>query len=151
MHEDHEYKKIPELTNKQINEFGFQSPHKQITEDFDATVIKVIDGDTIRLRTDFRDFDFPLRMLNIDAPEMSEGGGEAREWLKGVIDGEEVQIKIDRFQRVGKYGRLLGRVISLGMDMGEAQIRLGLVVQFGQKKESEPADLNKTLRLEQWF
>ena len=151
MHEDHDYKNFPELTNKQINEFGFQSPHKQITEDFDATVIKVIDGDTIRLRTDFRDFDFPLRMLNIDAPEMSEGGGEAREWLKGVIDGEEVQIKIDRFQRVGKYGRLLGKVISLGMDMGEAQIRLGLVVQFGQKKESEPTDLNKTLRLEQWF
>ena len=62
MNEDHDYKKFPELTNKQINEFGFQSPHKQITEDFDATVVHVTDGDTIRLRTDFRDFTFPLRL-----------------------------------------------------------------------------------------
>ena len=30
---DHNYEKYPELTNKQIAEFGLQSPHKQITED----------------------------------------------------------------------------------------------------------------------
>lgn len=140
---EHNYKEFPELTNKQIEEFGFQSPHKQITEDFDAHVLKVIDGDTITLDTSFRDFSFPLRLLDIDAPEMNTGGEAARDWLKGVIEGEEVQIKIDKNNRVGKYGRLLGKVISMGMDMGEAELRLGLALQFGKKNEGQIPPIDK--------
>jgi endonuclease YncB( thermonuclease family) len=148
---DHDYKKYPELTNKQLETMELESPHKQITEDFMATVVKVHDGDTITLRVDFREFDFPLRLLNIDAPEMSEGGEEARDYLKGVILDEEVEIKIDRNNRVGKYGRLLGKVVSLGMDMGEALVRLGYAVPFGKKNEGQPINLNKLMRLNQWF
>ncbi len=32
----HDFEKFPELSNKQIAEFGFESPHKQIQEDFMA-------------------------------------------------------------------------------------------------------------------
>ena len=73
----HDYKAFPELTNAQLQTMQFSSPHPQITEDFTAEVVKVHDADTIRLRTDFRDFDFPLRLLDIDAPELNEGGEEA--------------------------------------------------------------------------
>ena len=104
MVEEHDYIKFPELTNTQINEFGFASPHVQITEDFTAEVVRVHDGDTITLRTDFRDFDFPLRFLDIDAPELNEGGAEARDWLHEQIHGEMVEIKINRNNRVGKFG-----------------------------------------------
>ncbi len=148
---EHDYKKYPELTNRQIDEFGFESPHKQITEDFAATVAKVHDGDTVTLDTDFRDFQFPLRLINIDAPEMSEGGEEARDWLRGQVLGQDVDVKINRFKRVGKYGRLLGRLVSGGLDMGEAQLRLGFSQLFGMKKQAEPPDINKIFRLEQWF
>jgi len=147
----HDYKKFPELTNTQIDEFGFTSPHKQIIEDFEAEVIKVTDGDTISLRTSFRDFDFPLRLLDIDAPEMNAGGEIAREWLKEQIEGNKVQIKINRFNRVGKYGRLLGKVISRGLDMGEMLLSMGLAFRFGKKLEAEIPTLDKTFRLNQWF
>ena len=52
---EHDYKAFPELSNTQMQELQFTSPHVQITEDFTAIVVKVHDGDTITLQTDFRD------------------------------------------------------------------------------------------------
>jgi len=145
----HDYKNYPELTNQQIEEFGWESPHKQITEDFDADVVKVHDGDTITLKTNFRDFNFPLRFLDIDAPELNEGGEEAREWLKGQILGEIVQIKINKANRVDKFGRLLGKVLSRGLDMGEAQVSLGYALPFGKKKEGQIPTLSMVFK--KWY
>ena len=147
---EQDFKKFPELSNRQIEEHVV-SPHPQITEDIMVDVIKVIDGDTIRVRWEKRDFDFPVRFLGIDAKELSEGGHEARDYLKGVIEGEEVELKIDKNQRVGKFGRLLAKVISMGMDMGDAMMRLGLVTSFEGRNESKIPNLNKELSLSKWF
>ncbi|KKM14754.1 hypothetical protein LCGC14_1702960, partial [marine sediment metagenome] len=57
-----------ELTDAQFPELYYDSPHKQIKESFRCEVIKVIDGDTIKVRVDWRDFDFPVRVLEINAP-----------------------------------------------------------------------------------
>ena len=54
---------------------------------------------------DKRDFDFPVRFLGINAPEMNEGGGEAREYLKDLQSEaydsgkgyEDIIIIIDQF------------------------------------------------------
>ena len=151
MVEEHDYIKFPELTNKQLAEFGFASPHIQITEDFTAEVVRVHDGDTITLRTDFRDFDFPLRFLDIDAPELNEGGAETRDWLHEQIHGEIVEIKINRNNRVGKFGRLLGKVVSRGIDMGEAQLRMGISKAFGRKDEGRIPPIDKVFSIKQWF
>ena len=140
---EHDYTKFPELTNQQLEQFQFTSPHIQITEDFDAVVIRVHDGDTVTLRTDFRDFDFPLRFLDIDAPELNEGGAEARDWLKTRIEGQEVMVLIGRNKRVGKYGRLLGKVLYNGMIVGQEEIHLGLAKPFGTKNEGQVPDLTK--------
>ena len=45
----HDFKNFPELTNRQMQVYYFESPHKQVTEDFRGRVIKVTDGDTIRV------------------------------------------------------------------------------------------------------
>lgn len=148
---EHDYKNFPELTDAQLAEIGFMSPHKQITEGFDATVIKVHDGDTITLRTDFRDFDFPLRFDGIDSPELSQGGNDSRDWLKGQIEGEDVQIQINPKNRVGKYGRLIGRVISRGLDMSETAVRLGFAVPFGKKNEGQIPSTEKQFSQKTWF
>lgn len=105
--------------------------NKQITGDFFATVVKVHDGDTITLRTAFRDFDFPLRIANIDAPEMNAGGEWAREYLKSKILGKEVLVAINPKNRVGKYGRLIGEVFSGGFNVGEDMMRQNIVPKFG--------------------
>jgi len=141
----HDFNRFPELTNSQMNVYYFESPHKQILEDFRATVVKVHDGDTITLRTDFRDFDFPLRFLNTNAPEMSEGGQEAKSWLEDKILNEEVEILIDKRQRVGKWGRLLGQVFHRGMNVNEESIRAGKATSFDDREEGMLPDLNKML------
>jgi len=147
----HDFKKYPEMTNTQLQESAFMSPFPQITEDFRAKVVKVHDGDTITVRTDFRDFDFPVRFLNIDAPELNAGGETARDWLISRIEGQMVDVLIDPENRVGKYGRLLGRVFHLGTDVGLDEINLGLALPFSNRREGQIPDINKELRVKQWL
>ena len=148
---EHDWKRYPELTNVEMQTMELMSPHKQIKEDFWATVIKVYDGDTVTLEIPERDFGFKLRFLNINAPEMNEGGERTRDWLRDKILGELVFIKIDPFNRVGKYGRLLGRIIFRGMDLGEEELQLGLAKPFGQEREGEPEKAEKVFSMKQWF
>lgn len=142
----HDFINWPELTNAEMQVYGFESPHKQITQDIRARVVKVVDGDTIHVRWTERDFAFPVRFLDINAPEMSEPRGkEVREWLEQQILDEEVDLIIDPDRRVGKWGRLLAHVFSRGMDMGTAMIMLGLATEFDKRNEG------KIPEVETWF
>ena len=147
----HDYDKYPELTNVELETLGFSSPHEQITADFTATVVKVHDGDTVTLHVSFRDFNFPLRFLGIDSPELNAGGDVARDWLKGKIEGHEVTVLIDNRNRVGKYGRLLGRILYNGIDVGEEEIYLGLASRFESRMEGELPNVDKQFSMKQWF
>ncbi len=148
---EHDYIKFPELRNAQLEEFGFTSPHMQITEDFRATVVRVHDGDTVTLRASFRDFDFPLRLLDIDAPELNAGGEEARIWMTSRLLNKEVEIRMDKKNRVGKWGRLLGRVFHGGLDVGEEELRLGLATPFASRREGELPNLDQMFSIKQWL
>lgn len=135
----HDFKNYPELTNNQMQYYYFASPHKQITEDFQANVIKVTDGDTIRVMTNFRDFDFPIRILNIAAPEIDERGGpSSKRWLTNQILGKNVTITIDFKNRVEKWGRLLGEVFNMGVSMGEMSVMLGHSVRWDERTSQNP-------------
>lgn len=143
---EHDYEAFPELTNTQLEELQFSSPHVQITDDFRAMVVKVHDGDTVTLRVSFRDFDFPLRLAEIDAPELNSGGNVARDWLQDKVLGREVTVLIDPSNRVGRYGRLIGSLMYLGMDLGVEMYHLGLVSKFGSKNEGFVPELGKIMR-----
>lgn len=151
--DEHDYKLYPELTNAEIAEFGFESPHVQFKEDFQALVVRVHDGDTVTLHSDLRDFDFPLRFLSVDAPELNTGvpGREAKEFVAGLCEGEVVEVKIDRLNRVDKYGRLLGDVVVAGQNVAELEVMFGFALPFENRLEGELPDLNKTLSEKQWF
>jgi len=141
----HDFIRFPELTNGQMQFYYWQSPHKQITEDFTAEVIKVVDGDTVRVKVDFRDFDFPVRFANTNAPEMSEGGEEAREILKGLIEGKTIEVLVNKSQRVGKWGRMLGVIMQGGININEEMIRRGLSTSFMNRNEGKIPNWEKEL------
>ena len=123
---EHNFKNFPELTNRQMEIFYFDSPHKQITEDFRAKVVKVIDGDTIRVKWEERSFDFPIRLANLAAPELKESGGvESQKWLAEKILGKDVDIVLSP-ERVEKWGRLLAYVIDGGINMSEESRMFGM-------------------------
>ncbi len=127
----HNFKDWPELTNNQMAIYYFQSPHKQIMEDFEARVVRVIDGDTIKVRWRERDFDFPVRFASTAAPELNEEGGrESKSWLESQIEGEMVLVGIDVNNRVGKWGRILGTIMHGGMDINRMSIDTGHAIPF---------------------
>ena len=132
----HDFKRFPELTNSQMGLYYFDSPHKQIAEDFWAKVVRVKDGDSIQVKADFRDFDFPVRFSNILAAELDEKGGiESQSWLESQILNEEVEIIVNPKNRVGKWGRLLGQVRHRGFDMGELSIQNDKSTSLTEEKE----------------
>lgn len=145
MPDDHDFKRFPELSNAQLQTHYFDSPHRQITEEFDATVIGVHDGDTIRVEWGERDFNFPIRFANLAAPELDETGGEAsQQWLEGEILDKEVTI-VPTKTRVEKWGRLLAFVISEGRNMTEESIRQGHGISWDQRRDSPLPDFEKEL------
>jgi len=140
--------KFPELRNSEVDLLYWQSPHKQIFEDFRAKVTKVIDGDTIRVLWNKRNFTFPVRFLGTNAPEMNERGGRSsQEWLEGKILGSKVDILIDPKQRVGKWGRILGTIIYNGVNMNEATIWAGKATTFENRNEGKIPPLAKLLKV----
>ena len=148
----HNFKRFPELTNAQMNEFYFSSPHKQIFQDFRATITKVHDGDTVTMTWGERDFPFRMRLSNIDAPELNNPGGhEARDHLSNIIDGQEVDILINPNNRVEKFGRLLGDIMIGGVVMSEEMIRLSHAVPFDQRRETMLPNIEKELNKNQWL
>ena len=131
----HDFIRFPELTNNQMNLYYFDSPHQQIAEDFDAKVVRVVDGDTVRLEVSWRDFDFPLRISNLLAPELNERGGvRSRDHLKGLIEGKTIEVIINKANRVGKWGRLLGQVRERGFDIGLEMIEGGFAVPLDEEQ-----------------
>lgn len=131
----HDFKLFPELRNSQMEVYYWDSPHKQIVESFTGNVIRVIDGDTIRIKTEFRDFDFPVRMFAIDAPELKTPDGQkSKSWLEQQILGEEVEIIINPKNRIGKWGRIIGDILHLGQSMSEESLNWRMSVIFGEEQ-----------------
>ena len=132
----HDFKRFPELSNSQMQVYYFQSPHKQIVEDFTAKVVSVHDGDTVRVKWAERDFDFPIRIFNLAAPELNEKGGiESQQWLSSFLLGEEVDLLLSP-QRVEKWGRLLADIMHGGVVISEESVRNFHAV-FWEDRESQ--------------
>lgn len=133
----HDFKKFPELSNRQMQLYQFESPHPQITETFHAEVVKVHDGDSISVRWEKRDFDTKVRIDEINTPELNEPGGhEAREWLEERILNKTVEIQLNP-KRVEKWGRILGTVHSEGMSVGEELIIHGHATPWDQRHDGK--------------
>lgn len=134
----HDFEKFPELTNSQAQFYYWESPHRQIFEDFNAKVVEVLDGDTVKVLWSGRNFPFKIRFSNIAAKEKSEEGGkESTDWLKDRIDGKMCRFSIDPANRVGKFGRLIASVSQGGSDVGLESIAAGINIPFGQRRAGQ--------------
>lgn len=96
-----------------------------------VTVTRVVDGDTIHVRATLGAQEETVRLLGIDAPEISHStkeqpahfGPEAAHRLETLIEGKPVTLRLDATQTRDKYHRLLAYVHA-----GEADnVNLSLV------------------------
>ena len=95
-----------------------------------ATVTRVIDGDTIEVNYNGRSED--VRLLLIDTPEtvhpskpVEPFGKRASNFLKESLTGEKARIKVGSEER-DKYGRLLAYVFIDGTTIQETLLKKGL-------------------------
>lgn len=78
----------------------------------DAMVERVIDGDTLDVLIDNRPV--RLRLIGIDAPELSQANGrDAQQFLARLIEGQPVRVALEDED---KYGRSLAEVFVTTMD-----------------------------------
>lgn len=81
-------------------------PMNSLSAEYEAVVLKVIDGDTIYIKSD--DGRKKVRLRHIDAPELKQAyGEEARDFLDNQLDDKKVIINTDYKDR---YGRDIGDV-----------------------------------------
>lgn len=93
-----------------------------------ATVVRVVDGDTIRVR--LAGFETPVRLLGIDTPERGEcWSREATTTLRRLTPpGATVTVETDRTQRDrDRYGRLLAYVYAQGDNGADATVNRRLL------------------------
>ncbi|MFA5053041.1 MAG: PEGA domain-containing protein [Parcubacteria group bacterium] len=131
----------------QLDGFNDTLPVPQLTveeeasEEISGTVTKVDDGDTIFIG------DKEIRLAAIDSPEKgTERGQRAKEYLENLVLGKHVIVKIDKYQGVEIYGRVLGVVF-----MGDTNVNLEMVrhclaepnTKFGRHNWVDPEEIKR--------
>ena len=103
-----------------------------------ATVLKVVDGDTIDIRDDIRGR-LRVRLLGIDTPETKKPGytvgcwgPEATEFAKSTMLGQRVALVTDPTQdRTDRYGRTLAYLVRAdGWDYSVEAARAGTAKSY---------------------
>jgi len=105
-----------------------------MTYEYNAFCYRVVDGDTIDCAIDLG-FDIHInqrvRLLGINAPESrtrddaeKRRGIEAKNWLLNAIGDGHILLQT-RYDKRGKFGRVLGVVLKDGVDLNQAMIDQG--------------------------
>ncbi|MBU1348440.1 thermonuclease family protein [Patescibacteria group bacterium] len=99
-----------------------------------ATVTRVVDGDTFHVTFDAEPGDWTIRMLGVDTPETVDPrkevqcmGKEASDFMKGLLTGRRVRLEADvQADERDKYDRLLRNVLlEDGTDVNALLVRQG--------------------------
>jgi endonuclease YncB( thermonuclease family) len=111
---------------------------RERTKSVSGTVVKIADGDTITI-LDAHNVQHKMRLQGIDAPERRQDFSDvSREHLTSLVFGKQVRIE---YEKVDRYGRLVGKVLIDGNDECLEQLKAGLAWHYKQyEKEQSPPD-----------
>jgi len=101
-------------------------------------VVRVSDGDTVTV-LDGNRVQHKVRLAGIDAPESRQAfGARSRQHLSMLVFGRDVQVE---WQKIDRYGRIVGKVVVDGVDANRRQVEAGLAWHYLQyQREQSPAD-----------
>ncbi len=120
-----------------------QSGHALADRTFTATVVAIHDGDTISVRTSKETI--RIRLEGIDCPEYRQPySSRAKRFTSEMVYRKEVTVE---GRGEDKYGRLLARIRTGGVELNEALVRNGLAWHYQRGAIDRPlADAEKTAR-----
>ena len=108
-----------------------------------GVVTRVVDGDTVWLKTSASQQPLKLRIQGIDAPEICQAGGvQAQNALKARVMGQRVTVTSTAHD---DYGRSVGTLHLQGEDMGRWLVANGhaWVYSFRHKKPAYGDEFDK--------
>ena len=86
------------------------------------SVTKVIDGDTIEVRQEKRNY--KVRLSEIDAPEINQRfGTESKNFLASLILNKEIELI---YITEDRYGRIVAKIYKDNKDINRSMVRSGL-------------------------
>ena len=87
-----------------------------------ATLIRVVDGDTIKVQLDSGPI--TIRLHGIDSPERKQRfGSAATKALRTLVEGE--LLEIEPVEQSDSYGRMIATVLVRGRDLNAAMVEAG--------------------------
>ena len=93
---------------------------------FSGTCVKVLDGDSIIVRTS--DGNLEVRLEGIDAPEHGQDfGEEAKAETRKLVLDKEVRWEV---RRIDEHGRSVARVFVEGQDLGLMLVKAGVAWKY---------------------
>lgn len=106
---------------------------------YNATVDRVIDGDTVDLIVDLG-FDIfhkiRVRINDIDAPEVrtldlteKAAGFESKEFVESELSNDDVVVYVSESFVTGKYGRCIGDILYTKLDGDQVSLRDQLLIE----------------------
>lgn len=98
--------------------------------DFNATLGRVVDGDTVHLDLDLGFFEWrrdqSYRLLRVNAPEMSTSEGvAAKDWLATYLMGKKLTAHTEKSDHFGRY---LVELTADGVSVSDALVTAGHAV-----------------------
>jgi endonuclease YncB( thermonuclease family) len=104
-------------------------------------VVGITDGDTLTL-LDTTNSQHKIRLAGIDTPEKGQPFGQVcKQSLSDLVFNQPVDIQWDKLDR---YGRVIGKVVKNGTDVNLEQIKSGCAWHYKKyQNEQSPADREK--------
>jgi micrococcal nuclease len=91
--------------------------------DLTGSVTRIVDGDTLWLKTATDDKPVVVRLEGVDAPEICQPGGkEASAWLADLVLNRSVSVRVSA---TDDWGRKVGKVSDGTRDIGDRMVRDG--------------------------
>lgn len=98
-----------------------------LANELQGRIVGVSDGDTITV-LDAKNQQHKVRLAGIDAPEKSQAFGQAsKKQLSELVFGKAVVVE---WQKLDRYGRVVGKVLLDGFDVCLEQIRKGMAWHY---------------------
>ncbi len=95
-----------------------------------ATVVRVVDGDTLTVAVEGETKPITVRVIGFDAPEKNQPFGDAAtKFLKALVEGRQVLLEPD-IQATDRYGRRLFHLWLEPTLLGEILLLSGLATRY---------------------
>lgn len=105
-----------------------------------GTVAKVADGDTITVLNSNSE-KFRVRLSGIDAPESKQVvGKQATQYLTDIVLGQTVTVE---YEKLDRYGRIIGVVLLDGQDVNYQLIKAGFAWHYKQYQNEQTSEARR--------